>query len=41
LWKIRLKDRGIEYLIDNKEKMIVIFDHIEGTVTKKLRNEIS
>jgi len=41
LWKIRLKDRGVEYLIDNKEKMIVLFDNIEGTVTKKLRNEIS
>jgi len=41
LWKIRLKDRGEEYLIDNKEKMIVLFENIEGTVTKKLRNEIS
>ena len=41
LWKIRLKDRGVDYLIDNKEKMIVLFDNIEGTVTKKLRNEIS
>jgi len=41
LWKIRLKDRGADYLIDNKEKMIVLFDNIEGTVTKKLRNEIS
>ncbi len=41
LWKIRLKDRGADYLIDNKEKMIILFDNIEGTVTKKLRNEIS
>ena len=41
LWKIRLKDRGVDYLIDNKEKMIVLFDNIEGTVTKKLRSEIS
>ena len=41
LWKIRLQDRGTEYLIDNKEKMIVLFDNIEGTVTKKLRDEIS
>lgn len=41
LWKIRLKDRGIDYLIDNKEKMLTLFDNIEGTVTKKLRNEIS
>ncbi len=41
LWKIRLQDRGTDYLIDNKEKMIVLFDNIEGTVTKKLRDEIS
>ena len=41
LWKIRLKDRGADYLIDNKEKMIVLLDNIEGTVTKKLRNEIA
>lgn len=41
LWKIRLKDRGVDYLIDNKEKMLILFDNIEGTVTKKLRNEIS
>ena len=41
LWKIRLKDRGVDYLIDNKEKMLTLFDNIEGTVTKKLRNEIA
>jgi len=41
LWKIRLKDRGKDYLIENKDKMLVLFDNIEGTVTKKLRNEIS
>ena len=41
LWKIRLKDRGEDYLIDNKEKMLVLFDNIEVTITKKLRNEIS
>jgi tetratricopeptide (TPR) repeat protein len=41
LWKIRLKDRGVDYLIDNKEKMIILFDNIEGTVTKKLRSQIS
>ena len=41
LWKIRLQDRGVDYLRDNKEKMIVLFDNIEGTVTKKLRDEIS
>ena len=41
LWKIRLKDRGEDYLINNKEKMLVLFDNIEVTITKKLRNEIS
>ena len=41
LWKIRLKDRGVDYLIDNKSKMLNLFDNIEVTITKKLRNEIS
>jgi len=41
LWKIRLKDRGEDYLIENKEKMLVLFDNIEVTITKKLRNEIN
>jgi hypothetical protein len=41
LWKIRLKDRGEDYLVENKEKMLDLFDNIEVTITKKLRNEIS
>ena len=41
LWKIRLKDRGQDYLIENKDKMLVLFDNVEVTITKKLRNEIS
>jgi len=41
LWKIRLKDRGVDYLIDHKEKMLDLFDNIESTVTKKLREEIA
>jgi len=41
LWTIRLKDRGVDYLIENKEKMLNLFDNIEVTVTKKLRNQIS
>lgn len=41
LWKIRLKDRGVDYLMDNKSKMLNLFDNIEVTITKKLRNEIS
>ena len=41
LWKIRLRDRGIDYMIDNKEKMLDLFDNIESTVTKELRKEIA
>lgn len=41
LWKIRLKDRGVDYLIENKAKMLNLFDNIEVTITKKLRTEIS
>ena len=41
LWKIRLTDRGEEYIIDNKEKMLEVFDNIEVTITKKLRDEIA
>jgi len=41
LWKIRLKDRGEDYLVNNKDKMLTLFDNIEVTITKKLRNEIA
>ena len=41
LWKIRLKDRGEDYIIDNKDKMLEVFDNIEVTITKKLRDEIA
>jgi len=41
LWKIRLKNRGEYYLVENKEKMLTLFDNIEVTITKKLRNEIA
>ena len=41
LWKIRLKDRGLNYLQDNKQKMLNLFDNIEITVTKQLRTEIT
>jgi len=41
LWKIRLKDRGDDYIVENKEKMLLLFDNMEVTITKKLRNEIS
>jgi tetratricopeptide (TPR) repeat protein len=38
LFKIRLTDRGFEYLQANKQKMIDLFDHIESQLTKKLRS---
>ncbi|MFQ5497744.1 MAG: tetratricopeptide repeat protein [Nitrosopumilus sp.] len=41
LWTIRLKDRGVDYLIENKDKMLNLFDNIEVTITKKLRSQIS
>jgi len=41
LWKIRLKDKGEDYLIENKGKMLSLFENIEVTITKKLRSEIS
>jgi len=41
LWKIRLKDRGEDYLLQNKKKMLEVFDNIEATVTQKLRNEVA
>lgn len=41
LWKIRLKDRGLVYLQENKQKMLNVFDNIEVSVTKQLRNEIT
>lgn len=41
LWKVRLNDRGVTYLRDNKKKMLTIFDNLEGAVTKQLRSEIS
>lgn len=41
LWKIRLKDHGVEFLQDNKKKMLNFFDNIETSVTKQLRSEIA
>ncbi len=41
LWKIRLRDRGEDYITENKDKMLVLLDNVEVTITKKLRNEIS
>jgi tetratricopeptide (TPR) repeat protein len=39
LFKVRLTDKGSEYLQGNKQKMIDLLDNIEMMITKKLRNE--
>lgn len=41
LWKIRLTDRGQDYLDEHKERMLVLFGNIEAAVTKKLRSNIA
>jgi len=41
LWKIRLKDRGIDYLQEHKKIMLDTFDNIEATITQKLRYEVA
>jgi hypothetical protein len=40
LFKIRLTDRGFEYLQANKQKMTDLFDHIQSQLTKKLRSTV-
>ncbi|MEM3107864.1 MAG: tetratricopeptide repeat protein, partial [Candidatus Nitrosotenuis sp.] len=39
LYKVRLEDKGIDYLNENKEKILDLFDNLEITVTKKLRGK--
>ena len=41
LLKIRLDDKGKDYLIDNKKKMLELFETIEIQVTKKLRANVA
>ena len=41
LIKIRLKDKGIDFLQDNKKKMLAMFDNMEISVTKKLRSNLA
>lgn len=40
LWRIRLEDRGGEYLEDHRDKMITMFDNMEVVVTKQLRSQV-
>ncbi len=41
LLKARLNDRGIEYIQDNKPKLLAMFDNLEAAVTRKLRSAIA
>jgi hypothetical protein len=41
LLKIRLKDKGIDFLRDNKKKMLPMFENMEISVTKKLRSDLA
>ena len=41
LFKIRLKDKGIDFLRDNQKKMLAMFDNMEMVVTKKLRSDLT
>ena len=41
LFKIRLKDKGLDFLLDNKKKMLALLDDMEVSVTKKLRSDLA
>nr|AIF15805.1 TPR repeat-containing protein (SKI3, TTC37) [uncultured marine thaumarchaeote KM3_71_E12] len=41
LIKIRLKDKGLDFLQDNKKKISVMFENMEVSVTKKLRSDLA
>ena len=40
LFKIRLKDKGIDFLQDNQKKMLLMFENMEISVTKRLRSDL-
>lgn len=39
LYKVRLEDKGLDYLKENKQKILDLFDNLEATITKKLRGQ--
>ena len=41
LIKIRLKDKGLDFLLDNKKKILALFDDMEVSVMKKLRSDLA
>ncbi len=40
LWKIRLSDHGADFLLDNRKKMLSVFENVETAVTKQLRSGV-
>ncbi|MBM3903837.1 MAG: tetratricopeptide repeat protein [Thaumarchaeota archaeon] len=40
LYKVRLEDKGLDYLKENKEKILGLFDSVEAVITKKLRGQV-
>jgi len=41
LLKVRLKEKGLDFLLDNKKKIGSMFDDMEISVTKKLRSDLA
>ena len=41
LLKIRLNDKGLDFLLDNKKKILALFDNMEVSVTKKIRSGLA
>ena len=41
LLKVRLKEKGLDFLLDNKKKIGSMFDDMEVSVTKKLRSDLT
>lgn len=39
LYKVRLEDKGLDYLKENKQKILDLFDNLEATIAKKLRSQ--
>ena len=39
LFKVRIEERGIDYLKDNKQKILDLFDNLEMAITKKIRSQ--
>lgn len=39
LYKVRLEDKGLDYLKENKQKILDLFDNLETTIAKKLRGQ--